>query len=534
MKKITILLFLICYSFSYAQSSNLDRENFNVSYVKLPSNPILDDSKRTYSSNTGAITISGFSRLKSNGTIDINYTFNGTEIGEVNINKRKIEKKNKEGKVISTSYKYKVTVPYNSTAIMTVSNAITAESYEKTFSESTVYESSEYDSYNAAQNHYNNNRSTLRNKYKSSHSSNLKSNAKSHLDYTYGYIPYENKYEYFWILSSKNHPEYGKHQEAYQKLKTIFDGMKYDQPIENLNAEVIPIIDYFNDVAARFPGDKRKIRKIRYASYYNIAKIYYYLDQPEKTREYAQKIIDNDYDKGDGESFLSDADKLAEKLKINEIDSRHLAVVTEDLSHLPTEEENEEEVAEKTIDLDINKAFLITKENDTLAVDIKTSDIPAIAYTLKTVEYDNNGTPIGTRSRNASKCKELVFVDSGARFKNVEFKESSLKSGEVDAGQMLLGGATEKLCLVLYESDKINLYKFAGKELVLYPEGAKKGKSTISAAFLLGFKNNLAKMAGDCEKVASKAKNKEYSNDEDGLLKFCKELSDCSSSEAGN
>lgn len=65
--------------------------------------------------------------------------------------------------------------------------------------------------------------------------------------------------------------------------------MKYDEPTDEIAKEVEPIIAYFNDVVPRFEGNKRKLRKVRYASYYNIAKIYYYLDMPEKVKKYARK-----------------------------------------------------------------------------------------------------------------------------------------------------------------------------------------------------------------------------------------------------
>ena len=92
-KKIALAFALITYAFSFSQNANLDREYFEVAYVKLPSKPILEDSKRTYASNKRAISISGFSRVKSNGTIDVNYTFNGTNIGNVDIIKNKTRNK---------------------------------------------------------------------------------------------------------------------------------------------------------------------------------------------------------------------------------------------------------------------------------------------------------------------------------------------------------------------------------------------------------------------------------------------------------
>lgn len=89
---ITLVFALITYAISFSKSTNLDREYFKISYVKLPSKPIiLDNSKRTYSSNKRAISLSGFSIVNSNGTLDIN--FNGTKIEKEDNTKRRIRRK---------------------------------------------------------------------------------------------------------------------------------------------------------------------------------------------------------------------------------------------------------------------------------------------------------------------------------------------------------------------------------------------------------------------------------------------------------
>ena len=516
---------LLCYLISFAQSADLDKENFQVSYVKLPTEPILDDTKRTYSTNSSVVTISGFSKVKSPGTLDINYKFNGTKSSEVNIAKIKHEKKDEDGKVISVSYTYKANSSVSSSATLHIINANTGQSFDKNFGTATNYESKEFSSYYKAESHYKNNKYDIRNEYASSHKSNIKNNIRSYLNKRYGYVPYTTTREYVWILGSKKHPEYQKHHEAHEKLKSAFEKMKYDEPVDEIKKEVEPVIEYFNSIIPNYEGTKRKMRKVKYASYYNIANIYYYLDMPEKVKEYAQKLIDNDYDKKDGKNLIHYADELIKSLEINKTKTRHMQVLTEDVSNVPEEEEEKPAAA---TNMELNKAYLITKENDTTLVDIKTSDISTIGYKLKTVEYDNNGTPIGSRVKSAKKCKELVFVD-GLHYRNIKFKESSIKSGAVDVGQVALGGATDKLCKVLFESDKINLYLFNNSELVILPAGSEKGKSTLGTGFVFGFKKNLTKFAEGCPTVIEKVANKEYKNNQESLLKFCNELSKCSS-----
>jgi len=406
---------------------------------------------------------------------------------------------------------------------MSVNNGTNAESYEKSYSDSESYTSGDFSTYKKAQDYYNNNRYSLRDKYRSEHKNQFLNSARGHLINTYGYDIESHEREFFWILRTKKHPEYAKHQEAYEKLKAIFSTMQYNKPVDSIKTAVQPIIDYFNGVIPRYEGSKRKIRKIRYASYYNIGKIYYYLDMPEKVKEYAEKLIENDYDKGDGKYLNRIADQLLKDFEANKTKTRHFDVKTEDLSNQAGEDESD---GSDLSNIEINKAYLITKENDTLLVDIKTQDIDKIAYSLKTVEYDKTGKPFGTRVRKAKKCSQLVFVD-GDHFRNIKFKESSIKNGEVNVDQMILGGATDKLCKVLFESEKINLYLFNNKELVIRPAGAEKGKSTLSSGYVFGFKKNLTKLAEGCPSVQEKVASKTYKNNQEDLLKFCKDLTDC-------
>lgn len=445
------------------------------------------------------------------------------------IEKEKHVKKDKDGNVTSSWYTYKVTANYKSSGRMNVINASTSQSYEESFQQRTDYKSSDFNSYYKAEKYYKINKYDIKSNQRSKHRSEIKSTINSYLNSRYGYRSYSSNLEFLWILASKKHPEKKAHHEAYNKLKNIFEKMKYDETTNEIAKELEPVIAYFNGVIARYPGTKRKMRKVKYASYYNLANIYYYLDMPEKTKEYGQKIIDNDYDKSDGRRFLRSAVSLAKTLEENKMKSRHMKILTEDISNVKNEEEEREVLSQQpktAYNLELNKAYLITKKNDTVLVDMNTSDIAKIGYDLKTIQYDANGTPIGTRIKKAKGCKELLFTD-GLHYKNIKFKESSVKSSSVDVAQAVLGGATDKLCKVLFESDKISLYKFNNKELVIVPAGSEKGNSTLSMSFVFGFKKKLAKLAKDCPAVADKAKAKKYKNTEESLLKFCNELSDC-------
>ncbi|WP_299102236.1 hypothetical protein [uncultured Winogradskyella sp.] len=514
---ITLIFIIFTYTFAFSQSANLDREYFNVSYVKLPTHPILDDLKRTFSTNKRAIALSGFSRVNENGTLDINYRFNGTNVGEVEIKKTKHEKKDDDGNVISTTYSYKVHVTYTSSASISVSNSENIENdYQNDFSEKDNYQSKKFSTYKAAQNYYNNNRSNLRNTHNSQHQKLILNTINSNLNNIYGYQIINKKSEHFWILGKKKHPEYGKHMEAFESMKAAFSKMRSDESVDNLKNELAPIIDYFNSLVPKYTGTKKKEVKMRYASYYNIAKMYYYLDMPEDTKLYAQKLIDNDYDKSDGKYLIRIANELIERFNANQTNTRHFDVLTEDLSNIVAEPIVEQPENSSTLSLELIKAYIVTKTSDTTLVEMDTKDIKNIAYKINTVRYADNGTPIGTEIRSAKELNEVLFID-GTHYKNINFEETT-------GNQDPLNTTQEKLCKVLVESDKINLYLFYNEEPVIVLPDSETGTSTLSKSYIFSFTKNLERLAKGNAELIKKVNNKVFKNNAEDLIKFCQEL----------
>ncbi|MBU2996950.1 hypothetical protein KO500_10915 [Cellulophaga baltica] len=507
---IYVLFFTFCLS-GYSQSANLNREPFKVAYVKLPSKPVLDDAKRTYSSNSRAVRISGFTKVATNGTIDFNLDFHGTTVGDIDIKKETEEEKDKDGNVTSTKHFYYAVTTFSTTATLTISNMDSGENLSYPYSEKTGYTGSKYRSYNEASKSYNRNRYSIRDKHRAEHRSSIESTVSYRVNSIYGYEPYESLTgNIFWILATKKHPEYQKHQETYEALKTIFDEMEYDQTVEPLLENVQPYVDYFNDVVARYDKDDRKSKKLRYASFYNIAMIYLKLDQPLKAKEYANKLIDNDYDKGDGKRINNSADKLIALFETNKTDSRHFEVITEDVSNEPvvTEvlvEAEEEDTSEKSI------AFLITAQNDTLQTTVSANELAKMSVVVNVL-----GTGNEHEVYEAQNAKKMV-VANGDTYEVVDFKSA------------LANDATSvpKFAKVLIEGEKINLYAHQGSEFVLQLKDRETTTSTMSKNFVFGFNKELSVFAEDCLALKAKVNTGEFKNKKEDLIKFAQELNSC-------
>jgi len=521
MKEKLICIVILFFGLSaISQSTNISTKPINVSYIKLPSQPILDDSRRTFSTNSKYIYLHGFSKVNSGASLEIILDYQGIEDSEFEIERNLVENRDDEGQLISSYYTYKIVVDYYSHAAIQVINAVTGETTEQTFKESNTLRSDYYRSAEEAKKYYNHNRLNIKRRYRSEQWTRIIRRIRSYLNSRYGYIPFESGNETVQVLSSKKHPEYGTHLKVYEDLKNIFERMHYKDPIEGIALRAKPIIDTYEKIAEKYSGSKRKEKKLRHASYYNIAKIYYFFDQPEKTRAYALKMIENDFRPSDGRSWLEKSEELEEKFKINQINTRHLNIITEDLTiydDSPFQEEEEKEKGER------NKAdekpaeniiaYLITTANDTIATEISKPDISKIGYEVNLQIKDQNGA-IRTTAFKASDCKTLA-LGNGEMYKSIQFKEASD------------GQNTLKFAKTLHESSKIELFIYNEKELVLKKPTEENGISTLTSDFIFGLNKKLALYADDCTEVKDRAGKGEFKNNQESLLQFCKNLSDC-------
>jgi hypothetical protein len=129
-----------------------------------------------------------------------------------------------------------------------------------------------------------------------------------------------------WILDSKKHPEYQAHRQAFLQVSEVFFGMSANKSLEGVREKLQPAISYFESIKKKYAGNNKWDRKLRYASYYNLAVLYYYLDDPQAMIKEASGLVLNDYDARDGRAFEASALRLKNLFALSKISSRHFAI----------------------------------------------------------------------------------------------------------------------------------------------------------------------------------------------------------------
>jgi hypothetical protein len=326
-----------------AQKVDLDKFNFTFDYRDLPSNPLnpefktfssafsLSASIRNQYDDTGLeemVNIDGWKRISgAPGHLIIGVQMEDLMITSSQIVERIDIQKDKDGKETSRKYYYKATAGYTwaGKAAIKDHKETAINTYSMGSTTPKEWASSEYGSRKEAMEYYNMNKSEIKGQLLRQEVTAGLSALSSWMSNNYGY-PTRREAEVLWILDSKKHPEYPTQKEAWDKFKPSVAAVNANEMPASTKQTFEELLKYFDSIVAKYPADEKADKKMRYASFYNKAKIYLYLDQPENAIKEADALIANDYDPGDGKRIKKEAEALIEAFKKNNASSRHFPI----------------------------------------------------------------------------------------------------------------------------------------------------------------------------------------------------------------
>ena len=132
--------------------------------------------------------------------------------------------------------------------------------------------------------------------------------------------------DFMWIVDSRKHPEYAAHRQAFQQINDVLFSMNANTSIEGAREQLQPVINYFEKIKKTYASTSKHDRKIRYASYFNLAVLYYYLDDPQAMMKEANGLELNDFDSKDARGFEQTATWLKKIFQQTNIYTRHFAI----------------------------------------------------------------------------------------------------------------------------------------------------------------------------------------------------------------
>ncbi|MBS7256268.1 hypothetical protein [Flavobacterium branchiicola] len=529
MKRITTFLLLILINFTYSQSVDLDPHSFNLSYVTLPPKPVLERKNRTYSMlvDTGNVpefkdakdhleynvSIDGFKNVSTNGyfVVDVNLWNPMIILQEI----RKNEYKSKDDKgveKISISY----TVIYKVREMGSFSIKCEGDaSFNKKYSlEKTYTVENSFVNYEDAKNFPGLSVVSVRNAYLRS----VVSDMDYRLNHDYGFVV-EQTSDYLWILDSKKHPEFDSNVKALSNVKAVFNKMSYNEDVAPLKAELESTIKYFEGVDKTYVEDERRQRKLRYGAYFNLAAIYHYLDMPDESDIWCDKLIENKYDVTDGKTMKLKNENLREIFAVNQIKTRHIDV--EVRSNGVKEEEVDVANFDPNYFLKNDPKYqlvsLVLTTNDTVSGYAKIRAIENLDRKIAVSIPDENGNHNHIfKTYFADQVTKLILQENDF-YSTVSFKEAIRASAKpvFRFVRELLNGKT------------ISLYGYLNSEIIVKKQGEEWGASTNSLGWQMNTKSKFVELARPCPKLVARANGTEFKNDLNSFRKFVEALDAC-------
>ena len=337
---VCILMSLIPLS-GMAQPKNVDVDNVNLSYVyrSLPNQP-LNPIHFKYATKVNSVGVAKnyismeeiADAIKMEGQIKVEkpdealltveLSLGNIVITSSNVIERKSETKDKNGNVTNTYYYYKVEVSYNfdtqykvlqDEKILEVGSALNGSSFS--------YSSSDYSTRQAAADFWNNNRDAHISNFYISLSRQAATSLSSIISSQYGFKT-RKKSDHIKTIDTKKHAENTPFRAATDALKAEIQAMTADKP---MSRDVInPLIEYFKSIPKKYTDPKLKADvRLRYTAWWNLCKIYLYLDEPENVAQYADLIAPNGYDEKDGAKLKKEADELKAIFETTGIHTSH-------------------------------------------------------------------------------------------------------------------------------------------------------------------------------------------------------------------
>jgi hypothetical protein len=538
MKKLLPAFFLLFGLAASAQSTDLDPFDINYSYVNLPTKPVADKKNRTYSFVTNIdrnlqynkpkyfienqVTISGFEKKEKNGYLSVEVVLQNPAITKKDITNRISSSKDKSGRV-TNKYYYTVVYSYTQDGNAKVVSSDGKVNKVINFTAQRSAKSQEYENYSQAESFQYGIYNLIRNNF----TNEVVTTLNNELNDEFGY-PVKNGTDKLWILANKKHPEQLAEYNAYLTVKNAFDKMNFAEPTTDIANEVKESIAYFESLPNKYNEDEKAHRKIRYSAYFNLAKIYYLLDNPAKSNEYCQKLIANDYDKSDGETMLKANNDLLTLLKANQTPNRHFTVETKNFifeEKQPTYSGNTSSApvtnAPYSIETDQNYilAYMLTIKKDTIAGYMHKSRAMNLSDAVTVTVKDFQGK-FSERNFKANEISRLI-LSNGEEYATVSFRVS------VDNGGMTMASASKKFAKEMFVGKKISIYQYFNGEIILKMTNESEGKSNASAGWMLGPKKRFEEMAKGCPTLLERVEKKEFKNNLESIISFAEALEAC-------
>jgi hypothetical protein len=340
-----LLLYITPLTLFAQKRVDLDRFDFKVQFRSLP-NIYVDSNYRTYNvtvSNSklmnpfiqgtepaNSVFLEGWRKLADDGHLNIQVKLEDLLPESVTVKQRVVNITNRAGTVTGTNTLYYQQVVYTFAATARISDHKGAHVMDEVLANrgyKQVYNSPEFAIRALAEGYFLLNSPTVTKQLYQSCVNRAMHYLSRRITDNFGFEEVTVN-DHMWVIGSRKHPEYDDHRKAFREMNEVLFSMSANRSIDGAREKLKPVIDYFEKIKTDYSSNKKHDRKIRYASYFNLAVLYYYLDDPELMMKEANGLILNDFHTAVGNSFRETALRLKNQFQRTNIYTRHFPIDT--------------------------------------------------------------------------------------------------------------------------------------------------------------------------------------------------------------
>lgn len=328
------------------QTVTIDNVSVPVEYYRIPDEP-LDASFKTYSAEvsmrsgelfrTGLsegslesefIILSGYQKVFASGDVHIEATIGEFRTYSERTGTHQTKSKDKDGKE-TVRVQYYVELRYSQPIAYRVTDR-----RGRTLEDEYVYHSSDDQTWKSS---YYSSRSDLDRFWRSNRNYKLgelqKERIRQGLKLVYQRI--NDRYGYQLIseneriekIGRKKHPLYSGYNTAAETVKKAFKLMEAEKSLNDVAGQVQHAIDFYKTADATCRSGNKDDLKLKHIGLYNLALIYFWLEDFENARLYAESIYKFDAKDKDAKRLLEQIDYVQSSLSRANLTSRHQIVV---------------------------------------------------------------------------------------------------------------------------------------------------------------------------------------------------------------
>jgi len=331
-----------------AQTNNvsIDRLRFTYGHRELPTHPLnpirFDYGVRVIATPAvrnnvsiediaDAVTIRGQVRADNpaDASVVVELTLGNIVIASSNVRERREEVRDRSGNVTGTNHFFWVEVVYtfeSSYRVMQGGNQVrrAVEIYNRAASSNQRFNTESFRSRREASDFWNNNRENLIAEFYQSLATNSANTVSNALSRAYGFSGRTNVRGELRIMNENRHNENATFREKTTTLRDELQSLTPNTPLDR--ERIAEIIEYFKSLPERYADTRsRADQRIRYAAWYNLCQIYFFLGEPENVAQYADLIIANRHNQRDGTRLKNRAAELTAAFDRTGIRTRHFS-----------------------------------------------------------------------------------------------------------------------------------------------------------------------------------------------------------------